>query len=102
MQSAKRARLTKAGWRLGTPAEFLKLSPDEAAYVEIKLALGDRLRATHLKERLTQTELAERLGSSQSRVAKMEAADRTVSIDLLLRSLLQLGVSPRQIAKVIG
>lgn len=102
MDPAKKRRLEAKGWRVGTVAEFLKLTPDEAAYVEIKLALCTRLRAARTKAGLTQAELAERLGSSQSRVAKMEAGDRSVSIDLLLRSLLQLGVTPRQIAKVIG
>jgi len=99
---AKQRRLEAKGWRVGTVAEFLKLTPDEAAYVEIKLALCTRLRTARTKEGLTQAELAERLGSSQSRVAKMEAGDRSVSIDLLMRSLLQLGLSPRQIARVIG
>lgn len=102
MDPAKKRRLEAKGWRVGTVAEFLKLTPDEAAYVEIKLALCTRLRAARTKEGLTQAELAERLGSSQSRVAKMEAGDRSVSIDLLLRSLLRLGVTPRQIARVIG
>ena len=88
--------------RVGTAAEFLKLSPEESAYVEMKFLLSRRLRDARLKEGLTQAELAERLGSSQSRVAKMEAGDRSVSIDLLLRALLQMGLSPRQIARVIG
>lgn len=102
MDPAKQRRLEAAGWRVGTAAEFLKLSPEESAYVEMKFLLSRRLRDARLKEGLTQAELAERLGSSQSRVAKMEAGDRSVSIDLLLRALLHMGLSPRQIARVIG
>jgi transcriptional regulator with XRE-family HTH domain len=51
---------------------------------------------------MTQAQLAERLGSSQSRIAKIEAADPSVSIDLMLRSLLRLGASKRDIALLIG
>ncbi len=102
MDPTKQRRLEAAGWKVGTAAEFLGLSPDETAYLEMKYSLSRRLRTARAKEGLTQAELAERLGSSQSRVAKMEAGDRTVSIDLLLRSLLQMGLSARQIARVIG
>ena len=42
-----------------------------------------------------------RLGSSQSRVAKMEAADPSVSLDLLVRGLLATGASPRDIGRVL-
>lgn len=102
MDPAKQRRLEAKGWRVGTAAEFLGLTPDEAAYIEMKYTLSRRLRTAREKAGLTQAELAERLGSSQSRVAKMEAGDRTVSIDLLLRALLQLGLTQRQIARAIG
>ena len=39
------------------------------------------------------------VGSSQSRVAKMEAADASVSVDLLIRSLLKLGAARKDLAK---
>src|SRR5581483_4278956 len=42
---------------------------------------------------LSQAVVAKRLGSSQSRVAKMEAGDPSVSLDLLLRALLALGAT---------
>jgi transcriptional regulator with XRE-family HTH domain len=45
--------------------------------------------------------LAHRLGSSQSRVAKLEAADRSVSLDLIMRSLLAIGATATDIAKWI-
>jgi transcriptional regulator with XRE-family HTH domain len=77
------------------------LTPEEAAYIEMKLALSRALREVRLRKNVTQTELARRLHSSQSRVAKMEAADKTVSVDLLLRSLLELGSKPKDIARFI-
>ena len=102
MNRTKRARLHARGWRVGSGGEFLGLSPEEGAFVELKLALSDALRARRASSRLTQAQLAKRLQSSQSRVAKMESGDPSVSVDLLLRSLLMLGVISRDIARVIG
>lgn len=98
MKATKRARLHAAGWAVGDAAGFLDLGPAEAAYVELKLSLSLALRRWRSTKKLTQTELARRLGSSQSRVAKMEAGDPTVSADLLLRSLLALGATRKDIA----
>ena len=70
--------------------------------IELRLRLVDGVRALRAKQRVTQTDLAERLGSSQSRVAKIEAGDRTVSLDLLLRTLFTLGATKKQIAKLIA
>jgi len=102
MKTSKRSQLIAAGWAVGTTAEFLDLSPEEAAFVEMKVALGQSLRQWRTRNKLTQGELAKRLRSSQSRIAKMEAADPTVSVDLLLRSLLSLGAKSRDIAKAIA
>ena len=102
MKTSKRAKLIAAGWAVGTTAGFLDLSPEEAAFVEMKVALGQSLRQWRTRNKLTQGELAKRLRSSQSRIAKMEAADPTVSFDLLLRSLLSLGAKSKDIAKAIA
>jgi predicted XRE-type DNA-binding protein len=102
MKAKKKKKLKAAGWRVGTASEFLDLTPEEEALIEMKLALAEYLRKKRQKERMTQTQLAKLLGSSQSRVAKMEAADAAVSMDLLVRGLLVLGVSPKQVARIIG
>jgi DNA-binding XRE family transcriptional regulator len=102
MDVRKKKRLEAAGWRVGSTQEFLDLSPEEAAYVELKVALSQKLKERRLNRRVTQADLARMLGSSQSRVAKMEAADATVSIDLLLRALLALGATRRDVAKAIA
>jgi predicted XRE-type DNA-binding protein len=86
----KRRRLERAGWKIGDAADFLQLSDEERRFIETKLALAAGLRRWRENLGLTQTDVAERIGSSQSRVAKMEVADRTVSTDLLLRSLFRL------------
>lgn len=98
MKKIKRAVLETHGWRLGSAAEFLGLSAAETAFVETKLALSRTLRDRRTAEGLSQAALAKRLRSSQSRVAKMEAADPTVSVDLLLRALYALGARPRDVA----
>lgn len=99
MESVKRQRLKRAGWRVGTPREFLDLSDAEAELVEMRIALAAGLRARRGRARLTQTALAKRLRSSQSRVAKMEAGDPTVSLDLLIRAHLVLGANRVDIAR---
>ena len=81
---------------------FLELSPDEAAYVELKLALSKRLRQLRKDRQCTQVQLAAEIASSQSRVAKMEASDPAVSLDLLIKALLALGVTSREIGETIA
>src|SRR5918996_2390966 len=98
MDRAKRKKLEQAGWSVGSVSEFLGLTEDEATYVELKLALSEQLRKRRAEQGLTQVALAEKLGSSQSRVAKMEASDATVSVDLLIRGLLAAGASRQEIA----
>lgn len=102
MKKAKRNRLESKGWKIGSAKEFLGLSPEEAEYIELKLALGESLREQRKRRRLTQAQLARLVESSQSRVAKMEAGDPSVSLDLLVKSLLTLGVSKRDLAKMLS
>ncbi len=102
MRRSRKERLEAKGWRFGTAQEFLRLSDEETAYVELRLRLADSLRRRRQKRKLSQTDLAKVLHSSQSRVAKMEGGDPSVSIDLLIRSLLALGASSRDLARTIS
>lgn len=102
MDKTKQKRLEARGWRVGTAETFLGLSPEEATLVEMKVNLSQALRARREAHGLSQLALAKRLQSSQSRIAKMEAADQSVSIDLLVRGLVVLGARPRDIAKALG
>ncbi len=101
MKNTKRAKLRASGWSVGSAEEFLDLSAEEAALIELKISLSRSLKIWRTRRRLSQVELAKRLKSSQSRVAKMEAADPTVTVDLLVRSLFALGASPRDVARAI-
>src|ERR687896_197368 len=91
MKAAGRKKLEAAGWRVGSVREFLGLSDEEAAFVELKLTLSESLKNYRVNRGLSQSELAKRLRSSQSRVAKMEASDPAVSVDLLIRALFAAG-----------
>jgi DNA-binding XRE family transcriptional regulator len=102
MDMAKMRRLQAEGWSVGDASDFLGLSPAEAAYIELRLDLADCFRSLRKQVGLTQTEAAQRLGSSQSRVAKMEAADPSVSLDLLVKALLTLGATPNDISRAIS
>ncbi|MDO8355364.1 MAG: helix-turn-helix transcriptional regulator [Nitrospirota bacterium] len=101
MKKTKRAKLEAAGWVVGSVKEFLGLSEAEAVLIEVKLALSRSLRERRNKQGLSQVQLAERLQSSQSRVAKMEAGDPSVSMDLLVSALLLLGASSTDLANAI-
>lgn len=102
MKASKRKKLEDAGWRVSTTEEFLGLTAEESAYIEMKLALSEALKEARAKKKLSQAQLATLIESSQSRVAKMEAADASVSIDLLVKSLLALGVPRKQVARTLA
>jgi len=102
MKASKRKKLKDAGWKVGSAADFLELNEEEESLIAMKLALAENVKARRRRLNITQAELAKRLNSSQSRVAKIEKADRSVSMDLLVRSLLSLGASRDEIGKTLG
>ena len=101
MNEAKRKILEAHGWKVGDAQDFLGLTDQELEYIEIKIALSEKVREIRRRRKLTQKETAAIIGSSQSRVAKMEAGDPTVSIDLQVKSLLALGVSREELGETI-
>jgi predicted XRE-type DNA-binding protein len=101
MDKRRRRILEEKGWRVGDTQDFLDLTEEEVAIIEIKLSLANGLRSLRTQELLTQDEVASRIGSSQSRVAKMEAADPSVSLDLLVRTLLRLGADRNGVASLL-
>ena len=102
MRESKKKSLTSRGWKFGRARDFLGLSKDEEAYIELRVKLAEGLKNRRLSNGVTQIQLASALKSSQSRVAKMEAGDPSVSLDLLLKSLLALGASNRDLAAIIA
>jgi len=101
MKASKRKKLEAAGWRVGSADEFLGLTAAESVLVDLRLALSRALKVRRARLRISQETVAELIKSSQSRVAKMEAADPAVTIDLLLRALLATGATRRDVARAI-
>ncbi len=97
MKEAKRKTVEAKGWKVGDVSEFLGLTPEELEYIDLKIALGKRLQDRRKEKNLTQVQLARSVGSSQSRVVKMEKGDPSVSLDLLIKALLSLGVTRKEV-----
>jgi DNA-binding XRE family transcriptional regulator len=102
VDETKRARLEAKGWKVGTVAEFLELTPEEVALTEIRLTLSRYLLEQRKKAGMTQARLAKLIGSSQPRIAKVEAGDGTVSLDLLMRAVLATGATPHDLGQLIS
>lgn len=102
MDTNKRKRLEAAGWKVGSTKNFLDLSDEEETLVELRVALGSSLKRHRTRRHLSQMELAKQLGSSQSRVAKMEAGDPSVTLDLQIRALVSLGASRKEVARAVA
>ena len=101
MDKRKKELLKTKGWKVGSTEEFLDLSEEELAYIELKISLSRLTREIRAKRQLTQQQTADLISSSQSRVAKIEAGDPSVSVDLQIRSLLALGASKEELAEAI-
>jgi len=102
MDKRREKHLQSAGWKIGNAAQFLRLNDEDSALIELKLGLANAVRERRSRRRMTQEQLGRLLGSSQSRVAKMEAGDPSVSIDLMVRSLLRMGASRKDVASYIA
>ena len=102
MKQAKRKKLESRGWKVDSAADFLKLTAGEEAYIDLKLSLSASLKNRRQDKNMSQNDLARLIRSSQSRIAKMEAGDPSVSMDLLVKSLLALGASRKEVAKAIA
>lgn len=101
MDKNKKKRLEAAGWKVGTIKEFLDLTDEEVQYIEVKYRLSKLLQERRRAKKITQVQLARIIKSSQSRVAKMEAGDTSVSIDLIVRSLFALGASSKSVQRYL-
>jgi transcriptional regulator with XRE-family HTH domain len=101
MDLKKKKRLEADGWIVGSVEDLLDLSPLQLAYVDLTIYLGEEIKGLRKINGLTQTALANLMGSSQSRVAKLEKGDPSVSFDLMLRAFLHLGVPPKMLGLLI-
>jgi ribosome-binding protein aMBF1 (putative translation factor) len=102
MKLEKKQRLEAAGFKVGSADEFLALTPEESAMVSLRLSLAEAVRRRRLRLHYSQAELARRIGSSQSRIAKLEAAESNVSLDLLFKALFATGAKKRDLGKIVA
>lgn len=102
MDKERIKELEKKGWKVGDIQQFLDLTDAEVEYIELKIALSKKMRELREKQRITQGELAKRIGSSQSRISKLETGDSSVSLDLQIRTMFALGVTKEELAELIG
>jgi ribosome-binding protein aMBF1 (putative translation factor) len=101
MDKKKHQQLLDKGFRIGSAADFLELTPEEEAYIEIRLDISNMVKAQRAKRGWTQDQLARAIGSSQSRIAKLEGCDPGISMDLMIKALLRLGTSKKQLGKLL-
>lgn len=101
MDPEKQKLLEADGWVFGDTQSFLGLSDAEMAYIDLALNLAGALTERRLRMGLTQQQAAELLGSSQSRVARMEDGHPSVTVDRLIRALFALGVTLRELAAMV-
>ncbi|MGB0562231.1 MAG: transcriptional regulator [Spirulinaceae cyanobacterium] len=102
MDAQKRRKLETAGWKVGDIDEFLGLSPQEVALIDMKIALMKKLREQRTDQQVTQQTPAAAVDASESGLTTMELGDPSVSLDVLIQSLLNLGLSAQDVGQVIA
>ena len=100
LSAKKRERIKSMGGRVTSAGEWLDLSPEEIAVIDMKIRLGEQIKARRRKKRLSQESLAKLLKTSQGRVSKLEKGQAT--LDQLARSLLALGGSSKDVGQTIS
>jgi predicted XRE-type DNA-binding protein len=98
----RRGALVGSEWCEGDAGDFLQLTPEHSALVSIRVDLSERLLRLRWAQDWKQADVAGRLRASRATVSKMENADMSVSLDALLRALLTLGLSQRQVGFAIA
>ncbi len=100
MDEKKQSRLVTKNWKVGESKDYLQIDSEEMALIELKVSLADTLQNRRKQKNMTQAQLAEHLHSNQALIEKMEAGDPSVPVDLLVESLLSLGLSKEEISKL--
>ncbi|MHB1556852.1 MAG: helix-turn-helix transcriptional regulator [Isosphaeraceae bacterium] len=91
MNSEKRRALEEAGFVFEDAEDFLELTAEERQLVELRVTVSRAVRDRRVSQKLTQQEVAARIHSSQSRVAKLESGSSDVSLDLMFKGFFALG-----------
>jgi len=99
MDKDKQAKLASKGWKIGTVNDFLDLTPAEATYIELRLALSENLKQR--RTQLTLSQFAQLLNTNSSQIEKLETGEAEVTLDFLIRSLLTLGTTVKELAEIM-
>src|SRR5207253_9767812 len=91
MDSVKRKALEAAGWRFGDAADFLEMTDEERQLLDARVEAALAVRRQRQALKLSQKQLAERIKTSQPRIAKIERAAPDVSLDQILRAFAAAG-----------
>jgi Helix-turn-helix len=83
------------------PKAVVRIFRITAPYSKSYYTLSVAAKQSRVQHALSQTVLAKRMKSSQSRIAKIEAADPSVSIDLMVRALLASGAGRADVARAL-
>ncbi len=100
MEKGKIRKLKDAGWKMGSVQDFLELTPEENAFVEVRVALFEAFQKIRKEKQMTQKQAAKLLKTSQSRISKMESGDPSVTLDLMIRSLVALGARKKDFSRI--
>ncbi len=100
LSTKKSARIEAMDGRVTTVEEWLGLSPEEVAVIDMKIRLGEELKTRRRKKKLSQERVARILKTSQGRVSKLEKGQAT--LDQLARSVLTLGGSTKEVGRAIS
>ena len=98
MNAEKMKRIKAAGYKVTTADEWLGLTPEESQLVDIRLALAEQLEEVRKEKGISQAQLAARMGTKQSGIARMVNRPETSSMDNLVKGLIALGVPISKIA----
>lgn len=102
MKADKRRKLEANGWSVTNADDFLELTSADRSYLDLRQKLARGLREQRKAVKLTQVVAAKKMRTSQSRLAKMEAGDPSVSVDLLVNAYFALGADTAKLAKLIA
>ena len=103
MDARERAKIEAMGYGIvDDAADWLELTQIERHIVDVRVRLGREIRRRRAEAGLSQAQLAEKIGSSQSRVAKAEGTAPGVAIDLMMRVFFATGGTVDELAQAIG
>ena len=98
MTKEKIKKLEAMGFKVTTTKDWLRLSVEEEKVIEMRVALAAELEKMRKEAGLTQAQLAKKLGTKQSGVARMINNPDTATIDNLIKAMVAMGASVGRIA----